>query len=78
MYALFTNISGDTVAMNIELVFKYKHGWVICLMMCVCILDSYFMIYCIKMNVFSRIVHALFTNMSGDTGDIVSCFGGYK
>ncbi len=54
MYALFTNISGDTVSMKIDLAFKYKHLWVICLMMCVCILDSYFMINYIKIAVFQE------------------------
>ncbi len=54
MYALFTNISGNTVSMNIDLVFKYKHFWVICLLMCVCILDSDFMIYYIKIAVFQE------------------------
>ncbi len=52
MYALFTNISGNTVSMQIDLVFKYMHFWVICLLMCVCILDSDFMIYYITIAFF--------------------------
>ncbi len=54
MYALFTNISGNTVSMKIDLVFKYKHFGVICLPMCVCILDSDFMIYYIEITVFQE------------------------